>query len=36
VAIFNRDTAKADKVGIRDDEGRKVRYYKRTGEAIDE
>ncbi len=36
VAIFNRDTAKADKVGIRNDEGRKVRYYKRTGEAIDE
>ncbi len=36
VAIFNRDTDKADRVGIRDEEGRRVRYYKRTDQAIDD
>lgn len=36
VAIFNHDTGKADRVGIRQEEGRKIRYYKRTGEAMDD
>ena len=36
VAIFKRDTGKADRVGIRQEVGRKVRYYRRTGEALDD
>jgi large subunit ribosomal protein L24 len=36
VAIFNRATNKADRVGFRLlDDGRKVRFYKSTGEVID-
>jgi large subunit ribosomal protein L24 len=36
VAIFNRETGKADRVGIRDEDGRRIRYFKRTGEAMDD
>lgn len=36
VAIFNPETGKADRVGVRDEEGRKVRYFKQTGDAIDD
>ncbi len=36
VAIFNGVTNKADRVGFRLlDDGRKVRFYKSTGEVID-
>jgi len=35
VAIFNPSSNKADRVGYRVDDGRKVRIYKSTGEAID-
>jgi large subunit ribosomal protein L24 len=37
VAIFNRDTSKADRVGFKQLEGGKqVRIYKSTGEQIDD
>ena len=36
IAIYNRNTNKADKVGIKFlDDGNKVRIYKSTGEQID-
>ena len=35
VAIFNRATGKADRVGIRVEDGKKVRVYKSSGEALD-
>ena len=35
VAIFNPGTGKADRVGFRVEEGRKVRIYKSSGEALD-
>jgi len=36
VAIFNPQTRKADRVGIRSlEDGRKVRYFKSNGEVID-
>ncbi len=35
VAIFNPSTAKADRVGIKVDGGRKVRIFKSSGEEID-
>ncbi len=35
VAIFNPSANKADRVGYRVDDGKKVRIYKSTGEAID-
>ena len=36
VAIYNRDTNKADRVGIKtDDDGKRVRIFKSTGEQID-
>lgn len=36
VAIFNSESAKADRVGFKQlDDGRKVRVYKSTGEVID-
>ena len=35
VAIYNRTTGKADRVGIRVDGGRKIRIYKSSGEAVD-
>ena len=36
VAIFNPQTRKADRVGFRTlEDGRKVRYFKSTGEVID-
>ena len=34
VAIFNASTGKADRVGFRVEEGRKVRVYKSSGEVI--
>ena len=35
VAIFNPNTEKPDKVGFREEEGAKVRFYRSTGERID-
>ena len=35
VAIYNSSTNKADKVGIKDTDGNKVRIFKSTGEEID-
>lgn len=36
VAIVNPETEKADKVGIRIEDGKKVRYFKSTGTVIEE
>lgn len=35
VAIFNPQTSRADRVGFRVEDGRKVRIYKSTGAVID-
>lgn len=35
VAIYNSATNKADRVGIKVEDGKKVRVFKSTGEAID-
>ena len=35
IAIYNTESAKADKVGIKQDDGSKVRYFKSSGELID-
>lgn len=34
VAIYNASTGRADRVGIRVEDGRKVRIYKSSGEVI--
>lgn len=34
VAIFNPDTKKADRVGFKVEDGKKVRIYKSTGEEL--
>jgi large subunit ribosomal protein L24 len=35
VAIFNPETSKADRVGFRVEDGKKVRIYKSTGAVVD-
>ena len=35
VAIFNPETQKADRVGYRIDDGKKVRYFKSNNQLID-
>ena len=35
VAIYNSSTNKADRVGIKEADGKKVRVFKSTGEEID-
>ncbi len=35
VAIWNRDSDKADRVGFKTEDGKKVRIFKSSGEAID-
>jgi large subunit ribosomal protein L24 len=35
VGLFNAATQKADRVGFKDLDGRKVRYFKSSGEAVD-
>ena len=35
VAIYNPITTKADKVGIREEDGERVRFFRSTGEPID-
>ncbi|MBC7502058.1 MAG: 50S ribosomal protein L24 [Herminiimonas sp.] len=34
VALFNAATGKADRVGVKDVDGKKVRVYKSSGEAV--
>ncbi|AZZ99793.1 50S ribosomal protein L24 [Pseudoalteromonas rubra] len=34
VAIFNAETGKADRVGFRFEDGKKVRFFKSTGKTI--
>ena len=34
IAIYNPATGRADRVGIRREDGRKVRFYKSTGDMI--
>ena len=36
VALFNPDTEKADRVGIRVEDGKRVRYFKSSGALVDE
>lgn len=36
VAIWNREEGKADRVGFREENGRKVRFFKSTGKVIEE
>ena len=36
VAIYNRDASKADRVGIRVEDGKRVRFFKSSGALIDE
>ena len=36
VAILNPETEKADKVGIRVEDGKKVRYFKSNGATIED
>ena len=35
VAIYNDETGKADRVGFREQDGKKVRYFKSTKKLID-
>ncbi len=35
VALFNPETEKADRVGIRVEDGKRVRYFKSTGALVD-
>jgi len=35
VAIYNGETGKADRVGFRVEDGKKVRYFKSTKKTID-
>ena len=34
VALFNPETSKADRVGFREEGGKKVRFFKSTGKAV--
>lgn len=36
VALFNPETGKADRVGIRAENGKRVRYFKSTDTLVDE
>ena len=36
VAIYNQETSKADRVGIREEDGKRVRFFKSSGALIDE
>jgi len=35
IALFNPETSKADRVGIKVEDGKKFRIYKSTGKAVD-
>jgi len=34
VALYNPETKKADRVGVRDEEGTKVRFFKSNGKVV--
>ncbi len=36
IALFNPEDSRADRVGIRVEDGKRVRYFKRTGTPVDE
>ena len=36
VALYNPETEKADRVGIREEDGKRVRYFKSTDTLVDE
>ena len=36
IAIYNREAGKADRVGIREEDGKRVRYFKSSGALVDE
>jgi len=36
VAIFNDESEKADRIGFRTDDGKKVRFFKSTGKALED
>lgn len=36
IALFNPQTEKADRVGIRVEQGKRVRYFKSTGALVDD
>lgn len=36
VAIWNDDAEKADRIGFREEDGKKVRFYKSNGKALSE
>lgn len=35
VALLNPETNKADKVGFKEEDGKKIRFFKSTGKAVD-
>lgn len=35
IAIWNRDDARADRVGIREEDGKRVRFFKSSGKTIE-
>ena len=35
IALFNPETNKPDRVGIREEDGKRVRYFKSTGELVE-
>ena len=36
IALYNAETNRADRVGIREEDGKRVRYFKSTGALVDE
>ena len=35
IALYNEETNKADRIGIREEDGKRVRYFKSTGTLVD-
>lgn len=36
IALYNAETERPDRVGIREEDGKRVRYFKSTGALVDE
>ena len=36
IALYNHETNRADRVGVREENGKRVRYFKSTGALVDE
>ena len=36
IALYNTETERPDRVGIREEDGKRVRYFKSTGALVDE